>query len=169
MFKDAILDSIYEIIKNKEVYLVGGYLRNYFLNNEISADRDLVVVGDSRTLATEIAEKLDGTFIELDNINEIYRVVLKDKTNYFDISKALNNNLEEDIKRRDFTINSIFYDLNKKEVFDVTVNAFVGHDLNMAYHVEPLEQVVDDIAYFAKKNHIKRVKKDKFQHKRIRV
>ena len=43
-----------------------------------------------------------------------------------------------------------------KEVFDVTVNAFVGHDLNMAYHVEPLEQVVDDIAYFAKKNHIKR-------------
>ena len=118
MFKDAILDSIYEIIKNKKVYLVGGYLRNYFLNNEISVDRDLVVVGDSRTLATEIAEKLDGTFIELDNINEIYRVVLKDKTNYFDISKALNNNLEEDIKRRDFTINSIFYDLNKKEIID---------------------------------------------------
>lgn len=53
-----------------------------------------------------------------------------------------------------------------KEVFDVTVNAFVEHDLTMAYHVEPLEQVVDDIAYFAKKNHIKRVKKDKSHIKR---
>ena len=51
-------------------------------------------------------------------------------------------------------------------MFDVTVNAFVAHDLNMAYHVEPLEQVVDDIAYFAKKNHIKRVKKDKSHIKR---
>ena len=53
-----------------------------------------------------------------------------------------------------------------KEVFDVTVNAFVAHDLETAYHVEPLEQVVDDIAYFAKKNHIKRVKKDKSHIKR---
>ncbi len=38
--------------------------------------------------------------------------------------------------------------------------------MDSAYHVEPLEQVVDDIAYFAKKNHIKRVKKDKSHIKR---
>lgn len=118
MIKDEILNSIYEIIKDKKVYLVGGYLRNYFLNNEISSDRDLVVLGDSRALAIEISEKLNGTFIELDNENQIYRVVLADKENYFDISKALNDNLDDDIKRRDFTINSIFYDLNKKEIYD---------------------------------------------------
>ncbi len=53
-----------------------------------------------------------------------------------------------------------------KEVFDVTVKAFVEHDLDAAYHVEPLEQVVDDIAYVAKKNHIKRVKKEKSHIKR---
>ena len=75
MFKDLVLDSISEIIKDKKVYLVGGYLRNYFLNNEISTDRDLVVLGDSKALAQEIAEKLNGTFIELDNENDIYRVV----------------------------------------------------------------------------------------------
>ena len=116
MFCDNILDSINEIIKNKEVYLVGGYLRNYFLNNEISSDRDLVILGDSKLLAQEIAQKLNGTFVELDNENEIYRVVLEDKINYFDISQALNNNILDDAKRRDFTINSIFYDLNKKGV-----------------------------------------------------
>lgn len=53
-----------------------------------------------------------------------------------------------------------------KEVFDVTVKAFVEHDLELAYHVEPLEQVVDDISYIAKKNHIKRVKKEKSHIKR---
>ena len=118
MFSDKILDSISEIIKDKEVYLVGGYLRNYFLNKEISFDRDLVILGDSRALALEIAQKLDATFVELDIENEIYRVVLEDKINYFDISKAINDNIVDDVKRRDFTINSIFYNLNKKEIFD---------------------------------------------------
>lgn len=118
MFSDNILNSIGEIIKDKKVYLVGGYLRNYFLNNEISSDRDLAVLGDSRALALELAQKLNGVFVELDNENEIYRVVLEDKINYFDISKIINNNVFEDINRRDFTINSIFYDLNKKEILD---------------------------------------------------
>lgn len=118
MFRDEILNSINNIIKDKEVYLVGGYLRNYFLNNKISNDRDLVIIENSKDLALEIAQKLDGTFIELDSENEIYRVVLKDKINYFDISKAIDNNILKDIKRRDFTINSIFYNLNKKEILD---------------------------------------------------
>ena len=118
MFQDSILDSIKEIVKDKKVYLVGGYLRNYFLNKEISFDRDLVVLGDSKALALEIAQSLNGTFVELDNQNNIYRVVLEDKINYFDISKALNDCIDEDIRRRDFTINSIFYDLNKKVIVD---------------------------------------------------
>ena len=118
MFLDPILNSISDLIKEKEVFLVGGYLRNYFLNNEISPDRDLVVLENSKDLALKIAQELDGTFVELDNENEIYRVVLKDKINYFDVSKALENDILKDIQRRDFTINSIFYNLNKKEIFD---------------------------------------------------
>ena len=118
MLNDNILTSIDEIIKNHRVFLVGGYLRNYYINNEISNDRDLVCLDDAQKLAQEITEFLDGTFIELDSENKIYRVVLKDKINYFDISQALNNNILDDAKRRDFTINSIYYDLNKNEIFD---------------------------------------------------
>lgn len=118
MINDEILNLIDTIIKGRKVYLVGGYLRNYFIENKISLDRDLVTEDCASDLAKEIASKLDGTFIELDCENEIYRVVLKDKKNYFDISKALENDILKDAKRRDFTINSIFYDLNKKELFD---------------------------------------------------
>ncbi|MBP3821562.1 Na/Pi cotransporter family protein [bacterium] len=53
-----------------------------------------------------------------------------------------------------------------KEVFDITVQAFVYNDISMAYEIEPFEQVVDDIAYVAKKNHIKRVKQEKVHIRR---
>ena len=53
-----------------------------------------------------------------------------------------------------------------KEVYDITVRAFVYNDLRTAYEVEPFEQVVDDIAYVAKKNHIKRVKREKVHIRR---
>ena len=93
MFNDNILNSISEIIKNHRVFLVGGYLRNYFLKNKISSDRDLVCLDDAHQLAFEIANLLKGTLIELDKENKIYRVVLADKENYFDISQSLNNDI----------------------------------------------------------------------------
>lgn len=118
IFEDEILNSIEKIIENRQVFLVGGYLRNFFTDGKISPDRDIVCLEDSEKLALEIAQKLDGTFIELDSENKIYRVVLKDKKNYFDISEAHKNDILKDAKRRDFIINSVFYDLNKKEIFD---------------------------------------------------
>lgn len=118
MFNDKILNLIEDILKDQEIYLVGGYLRNYFLNQEISKDRDLVCLDDAKETAKKIADTLNGTFIELDKENEIYRVVLKDKENYFDITNALEKDILKDAKRRDFTINSIYYNLNKKEFFD---------------------------------------------------
>ncbi len=125
-FKDEILDSLKTMVLDDEtdetehVFLVGGYLRNYFLNGKISFDRDLVCI-DSKSLALKIAQKLDGTFIELDSENKIYRVVLKDKKNYFDVSSipsTTNDDIIKDIKRRDFTINSIFYDIKNNEIID---------------------------------------------------
>ena len=53
-----------------------------------------------------------------------------------------------------------------KEVFDITVKAFVYNDIRTAYEVEPFENIVDDIAYVAKKNHIRRVKKEKVHIRR---
>ncbi len=70
------------------------------------------------------------------------------------------NYLQKQVEELKHVVNAV------KEVFDVTVNAFVYHNITTAYHVEPLEQVVDDISYVAKKNHIKRVKKEKSHIKR---
>ena len=53
-----------------------------------------------------------------------------------------------------------------KEVFDITVNSFVESNVSVAYTIEPLEQIIDDLSYVAKKNHIKRVKKERSHIKR---
>ena len=118
ILKDKLIYDLKDISTDDNIFLVGGYLRNYFIDGTISSDRDIVCVHDSYSFAKKLLEKFGGTFVELDEENKIYRVVLKDKTNYFDISQALNNDIEQDAKRRDFTINSIYYDIKKDEIYD---------------------------------------------------
>lgn len=102
-----------------EGYLVGGSIRDLFTKNCVFCDRDISIKG-AENFARKIANKWDGTFIELDSENKIYRVVLPDKINFLDISELQGNSIEEDLKRRDFTINAIAYDLAKNEFVDVT-------------------------------------------------
>ena len=102
-----------------EGYLVGGSIRDLFTKNCVFCDRDISIKG-AENFARKIANKWDGTFIELDNENKIYRVVLPDKINFLDISELQGNNIEEDLKRRDFTINAIAYDLASDKFVDVT-------------------------------------------------
>lgn len=102
-----------------EGYLVGGSIRDLFTKNCVFCDRDISIKG-AENFARKIANKWDGTFIELDNENKIYRVVLPDKINFLDISELQGNSIEEDLKRRDFTINAIAYDLASDKFVDVT-------------------------------------------------
>lgn len=101
-------------------YLVGGMIRDLISDkNAVIKDRDIAIIG-AEEFAKTIAEKFDAVFIELDSENKIYRVVLKDKINYLDISELRAETIEEDLKMRDFTINAIAYSLENDEFIDVT-------------------------------------------------
>jgi len=116
---DEILNKISSNF-NEEIYLVGGAVRD-FLNGVIPADRDLLVfTPDVKDFSKRLCNFFEGTFIELDNENEIYRIVLRDKKNYIDITKPLDESLEKDLKSRDLTINSLAIDIKKGEIIDVT-------------------------------------------------
>ena len=110
-------DNVIQIIKaiDSDVYLVGGAVRDYLLG-KTSYDKD-IIVKNAKQFAQDFCQKVDGTLIELDLENHIYRVVLSDKINYVDVTEA--NNLESDLKRRDFTINSIAINLKNNEIIDV--------------------------------------------------
>ncbi len=116
--QDSLIEKIKPYIKNYDSYLVGGYLRD-LLSGEISPDRDIAIKCDNLAeLTKKIADELNGSFVELDKSNEIYRVVFGD--DYIDFAKLLNNNLDDDIKRRDFTMNAIMYDINNEKFIDIT-------------------------------------------------
>lgn len=115
--QDSLIEKIKPYIKNYDSYLVGGYLRD-LLSGEISPDRDIAIKCDNLAkLTKKIADELNGSFVELDPVNEIYRVVFGN--DYIDFAKLLNNNLTDDIKRRDFTINAITYDINNEKFVDI--------------------------------------------------
>ena len=98
--KDEVLNLIKPYIDDKEAYIVGGFVRDVFMNKK-SPDRDLIICNcDVKDFSKKLADELNAHFIELDNENEIYRIVLKDKINYLDITKPIENDFEKDIKRR---------------------------------------------------------------------
>ena len=117
---DTVIRKIKPFIKNKKVYIVGGYIRD-IITGKTSTDRDLIICDEETELfAKDLADKLNAYFIELDYVNNIYRLVLEDKINYIDITCPVEGDLTKDIKRRDLTINAIVYDINKEEFIDLT-------------------------------------------------
>lgn len=139
---DEFINHIRPYLKEVECYLVGGFLRD-LATGEISHDRDLIVKSDvAKNLAKAIADGTNSHFVPLDEENKIYRVVMPDKTNYFDISAMLEDNLDKDIHRRDLTINSLAYDINRDEVVD-KVGAVSDFE-NKILRTVDLKNFVDD-------------------------
>lgn len=118
ILNDDTIKSIKPVLKKHKVYIVGGFLRDLILG-KTTTDRDLIVCDVSPSdFADEISEFTEGTKVLLDSENEIYRVVLKDKINFLDITKPIQNDILKDIERRDFTVNSLFFDINEEEFYD---------------------------------------------------
>ncbi|RJQ30018.1 MAG: HD domain-containing protein [Peptococcaceae bacterium] len=98
--------------KNQKVFLVGGFLRDLYLGKP-GRDIDLAVSGNSLDFAQKIAGLLNGTFIPLDLINKVARVVFiwQNERWQIDIAALKGGNIEEDLASRDFTINSMAVEL----------------------------------------------------------
>ena len=115
---DEILNNISSFFPN-EIYLVGGSVRDYLLGKK-TLDRDLIVVDeDAKSFSMKVAEFLGATFVPLDEVNKIYRLVMPDKENYLDITNPVENSLEKDIMRRDLTVNAIAVNIKNCEIVDL--------------------------------------------------
>lgn len=102
ILSDPINKWFFSQSKN-EIYLVGGYVRD-LLRGRVSRDKDFVIRGDAEEIARQAARKFNGRFILLKE-DLTCRIVLKDKS-IIDIN-YLNEPIEDDLRRRDFTLNAI--------------------------------------------------------------
>ncbi len=114
-------DELLNLIRNNfsaEIYLVGGSVRDFAMD-KTSLDRDLIVTGvDARDFAIRIAEFFNAVFVPLDEVNRIYRVVLPDKINYFDITNPVEGSIDKDLARRDLAVNAVAVNLSTMEIVD---------------------------------------------------
>lgn len=118
--QDEIVKLLQKHANGAQIYLVGGTVRDFYLGVE-NFDKDIVVVNtDAKQFAQRLAQSIDATFIELDDENKIYRLVLKDKKNCIDIASPIGLTIQDDLKRRDLTINSLALNLETFEILDVT-------------------------------------------------
>jgi len=121
--------------KDSRLFIVGGYIRDLMLNKN-SNDIDVT----SSLTIDELEKILIGSNFVLKNKNKkcgtaqiCYLTNLDIKFDYatFRVEKykedgshspstvKFANTLEEDVYRRDFSINSIYYDINSKKIIDI--------------------------------------------------
>lgn len=142
ILEDDLVKKIKNFAKDTRVLLVGGVIRDFCLGKS-NFDKDIIVVDkDAKIFSQELAKKFDATFIPLDEENKIYRLVLKDKVNFIDITNPIENDLEKDLARRDLRMNAIAFDLKDSKFIDL----FEGfRDLeNSKINIISEQNLVDD-------------------------
>jgi len=107
------------------VYVVGGYVRDLFLNRPPKNDLDFTLLGDAALFARKVAEKWTGKpkitvykrfgTAMVKNGDTVLEFVTARKESYSPESRKPEvrpATLEEDLRRRDFTINAMALSLN---------------------------------------------------------
>jgi len=137
--KDEIFNIISEIADemNQETYVIGGYVRDIFLNRP-SKDIDIVTVGSGIELAEQVYRKIgkNAKFSFFKNFGtaqiktsdwDVEFVGARKESYSHDSRNPIveNGTLEDDQNRRDFTINAIALCLNKNRYGEL-VDPFDG-------------------------------------------
>lgn len=98
-------------------YLVGGSVRDALLQRyKTPLDLDFVLPDNTIAIAKKIANIYRAGFVVLDKEREIARVVFPQGT--LDFARQEGDSLEIDLKRRDFTINAIAYNVLSQQLVD---------------------------------------------------
>ncbi|AFU67661.1 tRNA nucleotidyltransferase/CCA-adding enzyme [Psychroflexus torquis ATCC 700755] len=160
-YQDALQHKIFNILSeaaddiNVEAYVIGGFVRDFFLKRGKAEDIDVVAVGSGIELAKKVSEKLPGkppvkvfkTYgtamlkifdLEVEFVGARRESYTEDSRN----PKVEQGTLADDQNRRDFTINALALQLNKKD-FGKLLDPFKGlEDLKTQLIKTPLDPEV---------------------------
>ncbi len=133
-YPEAIDLPVFKIIaqaaqeQNKKAYVIGGYVRDFLLKNQKAKDIDVVVLGSGIELAKKVKDLLPpktksayyknfGTAMLQSGDLELEFVGARKESYRKDSRKPIveEGSMEDDQKRRDFTVNALAISLNKED------------------------------------------------------
>lgn len=108
-----LLSQISRFLDKRHVpaFIVGGFVRDALLGRATD-DIDIAVADDALLIARDLAADFGASYVELDDINRVGRLVLPDKKHQIDFT-TLNSDIDNDLSRRDFTIDAMALPLDK--------------------------------------------------------
>lgn len=157
-YKEALKNPVFTIIAHAakelsaECYVIGGYVRDYLLQREAPTDIDIVAVGSGISLANKVAKALPGkpevtifrnfgtAMVKYKGL-ELEFVGARKESYHHESRKPVveDGTLEDDQKRRDFTINALAFSLNESD-YGSLLDPFNGQqDLENRLIRTPLE------------------------------
>ncbi|MBA7705327.1 CC-adding tRNA nucleotidyltransferase [subsurface metagenome] len=111
-----------------ESYVVGGFVRDVLLRRD-TADIDIAVAGDALEIAPKVAAVLGGKYVLLDRVNRVGRVILTANGQWELDFSTFKGSIEQDLGRRDFTIDAMAVDLSQSGAEQATIiDPFNGWD-----------------------------------------
>ena len=162
-YKEALTNPVFSLISdaagqiNMDTYVIGGYVRDFLLKKKTPKDIDIVAVGSGIELAQKVASLLPnkpdvkifknfGTAMLLYKKLELEFVGARKESYSKNSRKPVveDGSLEDDQKRRDFTINTLAFSLNQDDFGEIS-DPFGGlRDLDNKIIRTPLDP---DITY----------------------
>lgn len=137
--KENILKEIGKIADANGInaYVVGGYVRDYFLNRP-RTDFDITVEGDSISFAKKVAAYYNSKCVIYERFRTAMVPLNKLTVEFVGTRKEVyeegsrnpivtEGTLEDDIRRRDFTVNTLLAKLNSENIGDI-IDIFNGFE-----------------------------------------
>ncbi|MDY6911953.1 MAG: HD domain-containing protein, partial [Chloroflexota bacterium] len=101
--------------QNIRCFLVGGYIRDGIIGRA-SHDIDLTISGDAIEIARQVADYFEARFVLLDEEHQVVRVVLAQNEEQWHLDfAAMRGSIENDLCKRDFTIDALAMNLDQIE------------------------------------------------------
>jgi poly(A) polymerase len=113
----AALDAARNALSGVRAWLVGGVVRDRLLGRATD-DVDLVVAGDVEAAARAVARQGRGTAFPLSEAFGAWRVAGPSRAWQVDVSELAGGSIDDDLARRDFTINAMAEPLAGGDVLD---------------------------------------------------
>jgi poly(A) polymerase len=100
-----------------DAWIVGGALRDELLGRPVR-DVDVAVAGDPKRAASALAKQVRGPLFRLSEAFGAWRVIDREGGQVWDFSPLQGDTIEEDLGRRDFTVNALARPFEGGELID---------------------------------------------------